>query len=84
MEGVSFEDLEAYLLNEDLEEWQEKQKAENSFENLEENIEYHYSSIFNRYFSEGKHCLLDLPIASNYELSLSFSDSGEITDLFYS
>ena len=81
----SFEDLESYLLNDNIEEWQDKPKVDPKFDELESVLEdiSNFSSVFSQYFQNGKHSFLDLPIASNYELHLNLSETGQFIDLTY-
>jgi antiviral helicase SKI2 len=85
MEGFSFDDLESYFLNEKTEEWEDKPKPETNFDDIEAAIDdpIKYSLVFDRYFTEGKHSFLDLPIGSNYETELKFNDTNEIQDLSF-
>ena len=78
----SFEDLEAYLLSDSIEEWHDKPEPDRNFDTLEEALASPeiFSSVFSRYLHESKLNFLDMPLASNYELLLDLSPSGEILD----
>lgn len=85
MVEATFDDLEAYLLGDDIEEWHDKPAPESNFDDLETYLadEDNFSKVFTRFFSEGKHMFIDLPMASNYELQVKFEESGKVNDICF-
>jgi antiviral helicase SKI2 len=78
MVEATFEDLEAYLLGAEIEEWKEKTAVVNNFETIESTLSESgkFEEIFSKFLSTGRHQYVDLPVGGSYELFLDFSDDN--------
>ena len=85
MVEATFDDLEAYLLGAEIEEWKEKPEASSNFDDIESKLSEsgNYERIFSKFLASGRHLFVDLPVGGSYELVVDFNSDSALSNFHY-